>query len=110
MHIAGGAISFGPQSDLLRSVMNPDTMVAKWLVEVGFVADQSFGGQTYDAAQTASLYIGDGDYSTLMDTTSETLQLNSNKTDGTYPVFKLGFGKVAVDSDGDYQGFQYFIE
>lgn len=109
--VAGGALSFGPQSQLLRSQMNVTTMVSKWLIEVGYVTDQTFGGGSYDSNTVSSLYIGEGDYSTLIPVSAESLNLTSSEVDGTYNIFKLGFGKVVADASGEFfTGFQYFIE
>jgi hypothetical protein len=68
-NVTTGVLSFSPNNTFFNA-----TNVTEWLIEIGQVADQSFAGGNYIATDESSLYIGQGNYTSL-------LTGNENNTD-----------------------------
>lgn len=89
--LSSGIAAFGPNSFFIYST-NENYM--QWLIEIGNVANQSFAGGNYEPASTPSLFIGDGDYSTLwMGNYSNSVTLTaSNETGFSLNLTSISFG------------------
>lgn len=59
---AAGSLSFAYANEFMSSMKNTETLITKWFLQMGSVADQSFASGGHDKVEGALLYIGDGDY------------------------------------------------
>jgi len=101
--MASGFLSLGAGSQTIAAQANLNsTSGTAWSLEIGPVADYSFaGGQTVGLSY---LYIGNGDYSTIVNPLLANVSLTADST-GAYPLTNVGFGLLNFSSDIPSQGF-----
>lgn len=103
-----GIVPFGVESSLLMDLwanQTTETVIPYW-VEIGQVADQSFAGMPYIDNTVAGLYVGPGNYSTLLVAAGDDDAIRvKREAHGNFKISSFQFGALYTGDSVNASGW-----